>query len=761
MGTAILEIGSGVLKYVAEPAARSLALAAFVAVALAALRDRSVSLKDVVWRGVLVAALAMPFLGLYTPMVRVPVPIPAIQTRPSAVPAQYAQRGMSPETGTATILLGSTDAGAPAVNLRPAPLVQGGPAAVGNSESIPWPVVFVATYLFIAALLFVRVLTGAVLGARLARSATPIGDAAARRDLAASAHRAGLRRQPLLAESEALVVPVTVGVLRPAVLLPTSWREWETGKLAAVVAHEVSHVSRRDALMQRLALIHRAVFWFSPLAWWLERQLAELAERMSDEAALAAGAERTRYAETLLSFIAALENSRSRVWWQGVAMAKRGQAEKRLDRILAWRSAMPKRMKKSAIVAAALLAAPVIAFTASVHPFFFNFPQLPAPASPQAPPPASARPVVTPGPAPQAPALAPDAPAHPAPAVVPVAPTAAVSPNVLPAAPVAPVAAMVQSVPAPPSSEEMARAREALLRAKKSIGIAARRVAAVKAELSSPATREQLQSISAAVEAYSRAVEGYNRAAEQYRSFADAQVEGGVSGGVGHGVSGGEGRGIGYSYSGRDDWGPRFVIVTKGTDSVIMSGSSEDAEHAKALRSKIPGDFVWFEHDEKPYIIRDEATVDRAKKLWEPEQDLGRKQEALGKQQEALGKQQEELGEKMQEVRVKIPDLSAQMAKLAAEIKQLSANGGTVEQIGDLQSRIGELQSQIGEIQSQAGRQQGEIGRQQGELGRKQGELGRQQGELGRQQGDLARQASREMRQLLDDAMAKGLAQPE
>ena len=57
-------------------------------------------------------------------------------------------------------------------------------------------------------------------------------------------------------------------------------------KLDAVIAHEVSHVVRRDALTQRLSLLHRAIFWFSPLAWWLDRHLAELAEQASDEAAL-------------------------------------------------------------------------------------------------------------------------------------------------------------------------------------------------------------------------------------------------------------------------------------------------------------------------------------------------------------------------------------------------------------------------------------------------------------------------------------------
>jgi hypothetical protein len=48
-----------------------------------------------------------------------------------------------------------------------------------------------------------------------------------------------------------------------------------------------------------------------------------------------------------------------------------------------------------------------------------------------------------------------------------------------------------------------------------------------------------------------------------------------------------------------------------------------------------------------------------------------------------------------------------------------------------------------------------------GALGEQQGKLGAQQGELGRQQGKLARDASRQMKQLLDEAITNGTAQPE
>jgi len=640
MSLAFPDGNSSFLMHISGAAARSLVLGCAAALGLAVMRVKDVSVKLLVWRGVLVAALAMPLLEFVAPAVRVPMPLPRFEAGSSARSDPAAQASAVrhfPRSSSAGLEVRTEPLRIAEASQTPgyAP-----PAAVPRSFRIAWPNVLLTIYLAIAILLLARVFAGLRWAKRLERSASPIEDSIALRSLTISARTANLRQAPRLAESQIVSVPVTLGARNPVILLPTDWPEWGAVELESVLAHEVSHVSRRDALIQRLTLVHRAIFWFSPLGWWLDRHLANLAEQASDEAALAGGADRRRYAEMLLGFFAALEASRERVWWQGVSMANAGQAERRIDRILAWRRVMSKKLRKSLLVGLAAVAAPVIVLTAAVHPSVYNFQ---APANPEPTP--SAIPAAYPGPAPHG------------------------------------------------------------------------------QEQTPPRQNPDDDTIT---------------------------------------VSGGS-MTITDHVTGRYDFdeGPRFVIVTKNSNSVTMSGSEEDARHARSLRNKFPGDFIWFERDEKSYIIRDQATVDRAKKFWEPEEDLSRKQEELGKQQEALGKQQEALGEKMEQVRVKIPDMSAEMQALMTKMKELSTNGGTQEEIGELQSRIGELQSRVGEVQSDAGRQQSEIGRQQGELGRKQGELGRQQGELGRQQGEVARRARRQMNQLLDDAVAHGIAQPE
>lgn len=207
--------------------------------------------------------------------------------------------------------------------------------------------------------------------------------------------------------------------------------------------------------------------------------------------------------------------------------------------------------------------------------------------------------------------------------------------------------------------------------------------------------------------------------------------------------------------------GTSYIVVLNHSVTISDSGDGDELAHAKALRNKIGGDFVWFEHAGKGYVIRDRATIDRAAELYKPMNELSAQQDELGKQQDELGKQQDELGEQMEEVKMKIPDMSADLERIKQQMRELSDKGGTQSELGELQAALGELQGRIGEIQSQAGRQQSRIGRQQGDLGRKQGELGRRQGELGRRQGEISRKATQQIESMLDEARTKGLAQPE
>ena len=693
--TAAFQASTNLLAQLADSATRALALSGAVGLSLTAFRVRDTAVRLFTWTAVLYAALAMPLLGWILP----PLPIPSPAFLQSAF-VQHPEDAPSKVSSGRVFLGGQTtesipkQEGAKETARKVALPVAATPA---TSSSFPhffrWNTVAAAIYLAGGLILLLRFFVGLAFSTRLVRASQTIAESRVTQRLASRAHASHLYAIPRAAESQFICVPVTMGALRPMILLPSVWREWDDAKLDAVIAHEVSHVARRDALTLRLSLLHRAIFWFSPLAWWLDRHLADLAEQASDEAALSCGADRRDYARILLGFFQALHAAPGRVWWQGVSMAKAGQAEQRLERILSWKGSVAMRLQKSIAVLVVALAVPVIYLAASAHPAYrVGFPNAML-AQDQAPPAAPA------ASAPKSNATTPPEPgSEPDPALAPAAVTGRISAPPNPR--LAPVVGVAPAV-APPAFSAIAPV--------------------------APLT--PMQATMPVV----------------------ANGRFGASGSSSdHGFS--------YHYGFDDE--PRFVIVSGKTDSLTMSGSREDARHVEKLRKSIPGDFIWFESDEKSYVIRDQATIDRAKKLWAPQEELGKKQEELGKQQQALGKQQQELGAKMEQIHVNVPDMTSELDKLKTELKQLTS-GATPEQVGHIQSEIGELQSRIGTLQSQAGEQQSKLGEQMSALGEKQGKLGAQQGELGRQQGELAEKASHEMKLLLEEAIKKGIAQPE
>jgi len=119
-------------------------------------------------------------------------------------------------------------------------------------------------------------------------------------------------------ESNLVAAPVTVGVFAPSIILPPTWRLWPDDELRAVLAHEVAHVRRRDPLVRFVGHFNLCVFWFHPLAWWLQRKLAATAEHACDDAAVSLAGGPRRYAEIVLGMAEAMRRNGGRLLSQGV-----------------------------------------------------------------------------------------------------------------------------------------------------------------------------------------------------------------------------------------------------------------------------------------------------------------------------------------------------------------------------------------------------------------------------------------------------------
>jgi hypothetical protein len=144
--------------------------------------------------------------------------------------------------------------------------------------------------------------------------------------------RAAVLREGLLTSS-LCAAPVTVGFLHPKVILPAHWDRWPKAQLDAVLLHESEHARRRHPLIQWLALLNRALFWFHPLAWWLERHLSTLAEESCDSVVLAQGHDPRAYSEYLIDLARSVKKSGVRLNIAGLAMPGSSLA-RRVQRIL-------------------------------------------------------------------------------------------------------------------------------------------------------------------------------------------------------------------------------------------------------------------------------------------------------------------------------------------------------------------------------------------------------------------------------------------
>jgi beta-lactamase regulating signal transducer with metallopeptidase domain len=216
-------------------------------------------------------------------------------------------------------------------------------------------------------LLLARFLVGSLRLVILARRCPRVTDATLCADARSVEQSAGIRQRITLIQYNALTpiaVPVTWGLWRPVILIPHDASNWSRERLHAVLLHEVAHIRRGDWAAQRLAQLACALFWFHPLAWYLEYRMQHDAERACDDAVLASGIGATEYAGHLLDLVRAIRANNAPA--AAVSMARDSQVSARLQAIL---DARPRTTStRRALIAATVIAIAILGSTALLRP---------------------------------------------------------------------------------------------------------------------------------------------------------------------------------------------------------------------------------------------------------------------------------------------------------------------------------------------------------------------------------------------------------
>ncbi len=661
-----------------EIALRGLLVAAAVWAGLRLLGVRDVMAQKSAWVLVLAAAILMPLLlplavrwqflpaGITlalparwgaaanaSPLAARPAPAPA--SSPDAISAIHSGSAFD-EPSSSLVAAPAAFSPGPTSTIQTAP-----PPAVGRSYAsgrrslLPTlQALALAAYFAVCGVMMLRLIYGLTSAISLWLDAEPVDVACAQ----------NLR----LRSSRAISSPVTIG---SGVVLPSGYDQWDAEKLRIVLAHERSHIRQGDFYLQLLAGLYSAVFWCSPLGWWLKRRLSDLGEALSDRAALREAGSRSSYAQVLLEFA-----GMPRPTLIGVAMARASSLSHRIERLLndsKFRQAFSSSRSR-ALAATLLVPVALFASTALLR--------VQAAGGQDAPP---SQPAAAPASGvshPDAAQDAPPAPAAPANPATPPAPSGAGVTQVPPAAAAAPAP---ETTPPPPPDDD-----DVTVGAGQSITISRSSTGHGRSYSQSGTGEDYAYSFNSNGESYALVMgpdEKHLNFSGNWTSDLRGQID----------------------RARRASHGPFLWFLHDGKSYVV-----DDPEIVNQIETMY-----------KPM----EELGRQQEALGKQQEELGQQQEALGRKQEEASIPAPEVEKEIAKLKEALAKLQVKNGGTITgeELSDIQSA------IGDIQGRLGDLQGRIGSERGRLGEEQGKLGEKQGVLGTQQGRLGAEQGRLARE----------------------------
>ena len=218
---------------------------------------------------------------------------------------QYQPRSPAPGPGATGVV---ADAGGPGA-ASPAPSAALTPPATGDvpTRLLP-PARVLAPYLpqvvfaWLACVLLLGVrLTGSLLYVQQLRtSRTRLLAPEWQTKINRLARQLAVSRPVRLLESARVNVPVTIGCLKPIILLPAGLASGLSPEhLEAILVHELAHIARRDYLVNLFQSVLEILFFFHPAVWWVSAHVRREREYCCDDVAIRAGQDPLCYLEAL------------------------------------------------------------------------------------------------------------------------------------------------------------------------------------------------------------------------------------------------------------------------------------------------------------------------------------------------------------------------------------------------------------------------------------------------------------------------------
>jgi len=113
--------------------------------------------------------------------------------------------------------------------------------------------------------------------------------------------KSGLSEKIALVSSPKVDIPLTIGHLKPMILLPIGLiNRLSPEETQAILAHEIAHILRKDYLQNLLISTLEILFFYHPSVWWFSATIKTIREQCCDDIALELGAERIALSKALI-----------------------------------------------------------------------------------------------------------------------------------------------------------------------------------------------------------------------------------------------------------------------------------------------------------------------------------------------------------------------------------------------------------------------------------------------------------------------------
>ena len=293
-----------------------------------ALRRSSAALRHLVWTLSLVGTLLIPLAYWAIPAWQwailpqrqqqsLPAPIAAIASVTKDVSSQsplesesspHASDASADESfeipaGSRVIVGERFTETSPAIMAKPVPSADFSAPVVAR-RTWSWSVVLGVIWILGSFLGLVWLEIGIAGAWYVARRAQPAADLHWRHILSQLLAQYGFRRPMEVRECPQVSIPMTWGLRRPVILVPTTSATWSDETKRSVLLHELGHIRRGDCLMHLLGRLACAAYWFHPLVWLAARKLRKTSEQAADDVVLSAHIAPLEYAEHLVDIAA-------------------------------------------------------------------------------------------------------------------------------------------------------------------------------------------------------------------------------------------------------------------------------------------------------------------------------------------------------------------------------------------------------------------------------------------------------------------------